>query len=376
MRGSWRGLSRKPKAEPPIGLERLDFADLIDEVQNAPFDTVFSLESVRNAPNPSSVTMGSTQPPQPSTTEVGAETWEPPSYLTTAWDYQAHYGGELYTIKWESHLLMELCNSVEDLAMDFVSNATQHILKATIFATLVTAVAIPAVLVKAAHYIDGTWTIAVERADAAGKELAKSLLFSRAGHRPVTLVGYSMGARTIYSCLKELSKYQELWEEERERKAALEVSKMVFKPNPDLEKMREPASIIEDVILMGTPNHLSIRSWKACRQIVAGRLVNCYSRKDLILSLMFQYKRITSAYKKVCGTCTIDLPGVENVDVTDIITGHQQYCLSVGEILKRVGHGQPVRGPLNLEVQKEEVLDEIEGIAGSDASLQVKIHYK
>jgi Protein of unknown function (DUF726) len=376
MRGSWRGLSRKPKAEPPIGLERLDFADLIDEVQNAPFDTVFSLESVRNAPNPSSVTMGSTQQPQPSTTEVGAETWEPPSYLTTAWDYQAHYGGELYTIKWESHLLMELCNSVEDLAMDFVSNATQHILKATIFATLVTAVAIPAVLVKAAHYIDGTWTIAVERADAAGKELAKSLLFSRAGHRPVTLVGYSMGARTIYSCLKELSKYQELWEEERERKAAVEVSKMVFKPNPDLEKMREPASIIEDVILMGTPNHLSIRSWKACRQIVAGRLVNCYSRKDLILSLMFQYKRITSAYKKVCGTCTIDLPGVENVDVTDIITGHQQYCLSVGEILKRVGHGQPVRGPLNLEVQKEEVTDEIEGIAGSDASLQVKIHYK
>ncbi len=42
---------------------------------------------------------------------------------------------------------------------------------------------------------------------------------------------------------------------------------------------------------MGLPNHMSHASWQACRQVVAGRLVNCYSRKDLILSLMFQYKK-------------------------------------------------------------------------------------
>jgi Protein of unknown function (DUF726) len=42
---------------------------------------------------------------------------------------------------------------------------------------------------------------------------------------------------------------------------------------------------------MGMPNHMSHSSWHACRQVVAGRLVNCFSRKDLILSLMFQYKK-------------------------------------------------------------------------------------
>jgi Protein of unknown function (DUF726) len=42
---------------------------------------------------------------------------------------------------------------------------------------------------------------------------------------------------------------------------------------------------------MGLPNHMSHSSWQACRQVVAGRFVNCYSRKDLILSLMFQYKK-------------------------------------------------------------------------------------
>lgn len=370
MRDGWRERFRKPKAEVNDGLQRLSFADMIDEVHNAPIERDFSpeLESMESNPSASSQSM------HPSTSEGTGDKWESPPHLATVWDYQAQYGGELYTIKWESNLLLELCNSVEDLAIDIVSNATQHILKATIFATLVTAVAFPVALVKAADLIDGTWTLAAERADTAGKELAKSLLFSRAGHRPVTLVGFSMGARTIYSCLKELSKYQEKWEEERERKSESEGSKTPYKKNPELEHMREPASIVEDVILMGTPNHLSIRSWKACRQIVAGRLVNCYSRKDLILSLMFQYKRMS--FKKVCGTCVVDLPGVENVDVTDIITGHQKYCFAAGAILKRVGHGQPVRGPPNLEVQRDEELGEAMSEQGSVTLPEVKIYYR
>ena len=103
--------------------------------------------------------------------------------------------------------------------------------------------------------------------------------------------------------------------------------------------MREPASIVEDAILMGLPNHLSSHSWTTCRQVVAGRLVNCYSQKDLVLSLMFQFKRL--GLKPVCGTCAVNVSGVENIDVTDIVAGHQDYCLITGEILKRVRHGEP-----------------------------------
>ena len=377
MRNGFTGRFRKPQPEKKDGLERLTFADLIDEVQNAPFEGAFPLASQSHAPNLSATTESSMPQNQSANNEQPAF-WkpngvlepEPPLHLTTVWDYKAHYGGELYTVKWESHVLMELCNSVEDMAMDIVSNATQHILKATIFAALLTSVALPIAIVKTANMIDGTWTIAIERADMAGKELAKSLLFSRAGQRPITLVGYSMGARTIYACLKELSKYQERWEDERESQAASEGSKNGFKANAELENMREPASIVEDVILMGTPNHLSVRSWKACRQIVSGRLVNCYSRKDLILSLMFQYKRLS--FKKVCGTCAIDIPGVENVDVSDLVTGHHLYCIAAGDILKRVGHGQAVRGPRNLELQEDETkADQL-----SDVIPDVKIHYR
>lgn len=278
---------------------------------------------------------------------------ELPGHIKTVWDYQHTYGGELYTVRFESDLLAELCNCVEDIAVEAVSNATQHILKATVFATLLTAVAIPTVLVRLANLIDGSWTLAIERSDEAGKELARSLLFSQAGRRPVTLIGYSMGARAIYSCLKELARYQEKWEEHRERlerDPTLTAAKVSSSQQQlGIENMREPASILEDVIVMGLPNHLSMKSWYLSRQLVAGRLVNCYSKKDLVLLLMFRYKKITGGIKRVCGTCSIDVPGMENYDVSDIVTGHSQYCIEAGTILKRIGHGQPIRSSLNTE---------------------------
>jgi hypothetical protein len=192
------------------------------------------------------------------------------------------------------------------------------------------------------NIIDSTWTLVIDRADEAGKELARSLLINQGGHRPVTLVGYSFGARIIYSCLKELAQYQQKWEEYQLEKNAPDSDKTKNKKK-ELEFDREPASIVEDVILMGLPKYLNLAVWKECRQVVAGRLVNVYSRKDKILSLMFKYKRILGSFQPVCGTCTVAVPGVENVDVTDLVSSHQDYCYLTGEILNRVRHGQPVR---------------------------------
>ena len=71
--------------------------------------------------------------------------------------------------------------------------------------------------------IDGTWTLVMDRADQAGKELARSLLVNKGGQRPISLVGYSFGARIILKCLKELAQYQQKWEDfqiEKKTKAA------------------------------------------------------------------------------------------------------------------------------------------------------------
>lgn len=279
----------------------------------------------------------------------------PPKHLLTVWDYHANYGGELYTVRWESDLLMELCDSVADQMIEWGVSATKTILHTTVFATLMTAVTLPYSLVLAANAIDSSWTMATERADRAGVELAKNLIDSNAGHRPVVLVGFSMGARVIYSCLKELARHQEIWEDHQQKKK-LPPSKRKQKDNNNqgddkLKYIREPASIVEDAILMGTPNHISLKSWENCRRVVAGRLVNCYSRKDLILSLMFQMKKFQGILRAICGTSPVTVNGVENYDVTDLVTGHTDYCLVSGEILKRVRHGQPQRASVsNTEV--------------------------
>lgn len=246
----------------------------------------------------------------------------------------------IVTVRWESELLTELCDSVADLAFDLVSGGTTQILRHTALSALFSAVAWPYALVNAANMIDGTWTLAVERADEAGRELAKSLLFSNAGHRPVTLVGFSFGARVIYACLKELAKYQEIWCDYQEMMAAEadtqrgKERKETRGGDDSLANMREPAAIVEDAIMMGLPNHLSLASWRACRQVVAGRLINCFSQKDLILSLMFQVKRLK--LKAVCGACPIAVSGVENFDVSELIPGHEKYTTQAGKKFHRI----------------------------------------
>ena len=285
------------------------------------------------------------------------KSYVPPKHLDTVWDWKMTFGGEMYTVKWESELLKRICDCFIDLAMDVVSGATKQILKQTVFHTLLAAVVWPSYLLSAADMIDGDWTLAVERADEAGKLLAKTLLFSRAGRRPVTLVGYSFGARIIYSCLKELARYQEEWEtyqelqEEKETGGQVDEARLA-KYQQKMKGMREPACIVEDAVLMGLPNHLSLASWRACRQIVPGRLVNCYSSRDLILSLMFQAKRFSggsfsagmgSILKPVCGTCPVLEPGIENVDCSDLIGGHGDYCFETRKILDRIRFLEPMR---------------------------------
>lgn len=187
-------------------------------------------------------------------TSAGTKAQSLPRHLDTVWDYTAEYGGELYTVRWESDLLMELCDSVADMVVDVLGAGTRELLKQTALATLVTAIAIPYAMIRAADSIDSCWTLAVERADEAGVELAKSLLESQAGHRPVTLLGYSMGARAIYSCLKELARHQEKWEDQRDRRREAQTmgaDQTTPKPTPtgkegdEFVYSREPASIVE-----------------------------------------------------------------------------------------------------------------------------------
>ena len=272
----------------------------------------------------------------------------------SVWDYQAEYSGDLHTLTWESDILVKMCNVVNAMIKEVTKEAKAQVLKRTALATIMAAVAWPKLLLEAADMIDGEWTLVILRADMAGVELAKSLLYEE-DHRPVKLVGFSFGARIIHSCLQELAKHQQIWEDQQKmtkKKASTEGvdesqgegsnESPSNKPN---NYSREPASIIADVVLMGAPLYPNKKELQAGRRMVAGRFINCYSRRDWILSLMFQYQTSSGLLRTTYGTAPIEgVHDIDNYDVTHLVSSsHKNYCSMVPIILKLVSFGRPIR---------------------------------
>lgn len=109
-----------------------------------------------------------------------------------------------------------------------------------------------------------------------------------------------------------------------------------------VEFSREPASIVEDVILMGAPAVINRSTWISCREVVGGRLVNCYSQNDMVLSLMYRMKNLgSSLLSPPVGISKVNVPSIENYDVSELVASHSEYCVAVKDILKLVSYDEP-----------------------------------
>ena len=82
----------------------------------------------------------------------------------------------------------------------------------TALGTFLAALAWPAALVSSAALIDNSWSMAINRAERAGEALAEVLMQRVQGNRPVTLAGYSMGARVIFYALEVLPGTGAVWQ--------------------------------------------------------------------------------------------------------------------------------------------------------------------
>lgn len=213
------------------------------------------------------------------------------------WDWTQLYGtADIHTVTWESKMLRSLCHIVEKMAFEISGQATRVALQFSVIGAVLSAIMIPSALATATKFIDDPYQIVVIRADAAGKELAKCLLQSDE-RRPVTLVGFSFGARVIYSCLRELARQQDIWEESRTFKSSIVagettgIQSSLLSDNGDDEHQfmydREPASLVADVVFIGLPRAIDEHVLTSCRRVTGGRFVHCYTRNDWFLTLMF-----------------------------------------------------------------------------------------
>ncbi|KAI1154816.1 hypothetical protein F4825DRAFT_409952 [Nemania diffusa] len=213
--------------------------------------------------------------------------------------------GDLYSILWEPELLTSMGDTINILATEALTQGLQQVLGSTILISLMAALQLPVVLSKLAYLIDNPWAVSLDRAWASGLILADSLIDRNLGTRPITLVGYSLGSRVIFSCLLELA-----------RKGA--------------------HGLVQNVYLFGAPIVVKKEEFLRARVVVAGRFVNGYNRNDWILGYLF---RLTNGgIRKVAGLASIEgLPGVENFDCTKFVKGHMEYRTAMPRLLRECG---------------------------------------
>jgi len=134
--------------------------------------------------------------------------------------------------------------------------------------------------------------------------LADTLIGNYQENRPVTLIGYSLGARVIYYCLRELAE-------------------------------KNKYGIVEDVYIIGTPVMESIKDWEQCCSVVSGRFVNGYITHDWVLG--FLYRASSGSFSTVAGLAPIQVDRIENVCLDEIVNGHLDYRRKIPLILKKFG---------------------------------------
>ena len=260
---------------------------------------------------------------------IGVSGWlNDASDVVKPWQVLGNTGIEAFALRFELDALIRLGNAlttyVKSAAWGVGSKA---VISQTVFATLAAGLW-PLGIVKAARVVDNPFSVARSRSEKAGRVLADAIINKVQGERPVTLVGYSLGARVIYYCLDELSR-------------------------------RKAFGLIESVVLAGAAVPADSAVWRRIRSVVSGRVVNIFSTNDYLLGFLY---RTASFQYGVAGLQAISgVANIENIDVSDILDGHTKYRLLTGQLLSKIGFedidaaavAQQVK-QLNHEEQKQE----------------------
>lgn len=231
---------------------------------------------------------------------------------------------EVFAMRWEDVALTNLGSSLETVIKStawgstkreiesktsksppYVLQSLQRILKwLAVFKTLIESTW-PEPLLRVSKIVDNAWSVGMVRAEKAGAVLTDALIRHKfQGERPVSLIGYSLGARALYACLMILAE-------------------------------RRQFGVIDSVVMIGAPVPSQSLVWLTLKSVVSGRLVNVYSEKDYILGFLY---RTCNIHCGIAGLQKIQGAGkVENHCIKALPKGHLSYSSLIGQILKDIG---------------------------------------
>lgn len=257
---------------------------------------------------------------------------------------------EVFALRYEVNALLSLGTALTDLIQSFAWKALKsEIIKRTVLATLWAALW-PIQVMAIASNVDNPFNHASNRSKKAGRLLADALINKVQGERPVTLIGYSLGSVAIHACLQSLAE-------------------------------RQAFGLIDTVVMVGTPAPSDAAHWRTIRMVVSGKVFNVYSANDMVLGYVYRMHSLT---KGVAGLQAIEgVQGVENLDLSDRVSGHMRYPDLVGEILHKCGFVGVESGE---DIEKDELiimkdlyaegnlenLDEAEALQLTEASRKIE----
>ncbi|EGZ78315.1 DUF726-domain-containing protein [Neurospora tetrasperma FGSC 2509] len=271
---------------------------------------------------------------------IGINGWltESLSSLTAPWSALDPRSSNLFALRYEVAAMLNLGNAMKAMVTSAAWTYVKvELLKRTVLATLWSALW-PISLLSMASALDNPFSLAKNRSEKAGKILADALINRVQGERPVTLIGYSLGARVIYSCLRTLAE-------------------------------RRAFGLVDEVILIGAPVPSDRDAWEMMRSVVSGKLWNVCSGNDYLLGFVY---RTSSIQLGVAGLQEIKgIEGVENLDLTGTVKGHMRYPDILGKILEKCG--VEIKEGYGGEIEAEQDLTREEEIILADMEAQGKL---
>ncbi|KAK6499067.1 hypothetical protein TWF481_011636 [Arthrobotrys musiformis] len=212
--------------------------------------------------------------------------------------------GDIYSVLWEPEMMQSMGQTINILATEVLTQSLQQVLGNTVLMALMASLQVPLILTKLSYLLDNPWNVSLDRAWASGLILADTLIHRNLGVRPITLVGFSLGARVIFSCLMELAR-------------------------------RNAHGLVQNVYMFGSPVVMNHDEYMAISGVVRGRFVNGYCTNDWILGYLF--RATSGGLGRVAGLAPIEgIPGIENLDCTEYVVGHMAYRTAIPKLLKRL----------------------------------------
>ncbi|KAF2753188.1 DUF726-domain-containing protein [Pseudovirgaria hyperparasitica] len=240
--------------------------------------------------------------------------------ITQPWNCLDSHTTEPFALQYETDALLRLGTNLATLIQSFaVDTLTWEVLRATLLSSIAAGL-MPIGLIRTANMLDSPWAVAKSRSEKAGAVLAQALMDRVQGERPVSLVGYSLGARVLWFALLRLAECGAF-------------------------------GLVESVVFMGAPVPADEGQWRKVRAVVCGRVVNAYSGDDWILGLVYRAGALqwgVAGLQKVRG-----VEGVENVDLGGAVDGHTSYKDLVGQVLLRIGWEDVNRDVVEREIEEQ-----------------------